>query len=129
MRRITVISLVLLFACTIGLAGCGEGDDAGSTSPKDKQARVEEPAGEQGGAEPGSTPLAEQPDASARVAQHLLVSEPAGDGWAVERLVEAACTAGKQGCPESEAVFLRRALAEPPPPADDARRVLLAYTL
>ena len=33
--------------------------------------------------------------ASARVAQHLLVSEPAGDGWAVERLVEAACTAGK----------------------------------
>src|SRR5215213_3970757 len=58
--------------------------------------------------------LAEQPGASARVAQHLLVSEPAGDGWAVERLVEAAHAAGKQGSPESEAVFLRRALAEPP---------------
>ena len=68
--------------------------------------------------------LAEQPGASARVAQHLLVSEPAGDGWAVERLVEAACTAGKQGCPESEAVFLRRALAEPPPPADRAALLL-----
>ena len=68
--------------------------------------------------------LAEQPGASARVAQHLLVSEPAGDGWAVERLVEAACTAEKQGCPDSEAVFLRRALAEPPPPADRAALLL-----
>jgi DNA-binding CsgD family transcriptional regulator len=62
--------------------------------------------------------LAEQPGASEHVAQHLLVSEPAGDGWVVERLVEAACAAGKQGAPESEAVFLRRALAEPPPPGD-----------
>ena len=68
--------------------------------------------------------LGEQPDASARVAQHLLVSEPAGDGWAVERLIEAACTAGKQGSPEAEAVFLRRALAEPPPPADRAALLL-----
>ena len=62
--------------------------------------------------------LAEQPGAAARVAQHLLASEPAGDRWAVERLVEAACTAGKQGCPDSEAVFLRRALAEPPAPGE-----------
>jgi DNA-binding CsgD family transcriptional regulator/tetratricopeptide (TPR) repeat protein len=68
--------------------------------------------------------LAEQSGASARVAQHLLVSEPAGDRWAVERLVEAACTAGKQGSPDSEAVFLRRALAEPPPPADRAALLL-----
>ena len=67
--------------------------------------------------------LAEEPGASARVAQHLLFSEPAGDGWAVERLVEAACTAGKHGSPDSEAVFLRRALAEPPPP--DERSALL----
>jgi DNA-binding CsgD family transcriptional regulator len=59
--------------------------------------------------------LAEQAGASARVAQHLLVTEPAADGWVVERLVEAARAAGKQGAPESEAVFLRRALAEPPP--------------
>ena len=62
--------------------------------------------------------LAEQPGANERVAKHLLVSEPAGDGWVVERLVEAACAAGKQGAPESEAVFLRRALAEPPPPGE-----------
>jgi DNA-binding CsgD family transcriptional regulator len=62
--------------------------------------------------------LAEQPDAQERVARHLLVSEPAGDGWVVEQLVEAACAAGKQGALESEAVFLRRALAEPPPPGD-----------
>jgi DNA-binding CsgD family transcriptional regulator/tetratricopeptide (TPR) repeat protein len=68
--------------------------------------------------------LAEQPGASARVAQHLLVSEPAGDGWAVERLVDAACTAGKQGSPEAEAVFLRRALAEPPPPGDRSALLL-----
>jgi DNA-binding CsgD family transcriptional regulator len=59
--------------------------------------------------------LAEQPGASARVAEHLLVSEPAADGWVVERLVEAARAAGRQGAPESQAVFLRRALAEPPP--------------
>src|SRR5215208_4437165 len=62
--------------------------------------------------------LAEQAGASARVAQHLLVSEPAADGWVVERLVEAADAAGKHGAPESVAVFLRRALAEPPPPGD-----------
>jgi DNA-binding CsgD family transcriptional regulator len=67
--------------------------------------------------------LAEQPGAHERVTKHLLASEPAGDGWVVERLVEAACTAGKQGAPESEAVFLRRALAEPPPP--DERSALL----
>jgi DNA-binding CsgD family transcriptional regulator len=62
--------------------------------------------------------LAEQPGANARVAEHLLVSEPAGDRWVVEWLVASACTAGKQGAPESEAVFLRRALTEPPPPGD-----------
>jgi DNA-binding CsgD family transcriptional regulator len=68
--------------------------------------------------------LADQAGASARVAEHLLVSEPAADGWVVERLVEAACAAGKHGAPESEAVFLRRALAEPPPP-DDRSALLL----
>ena len=59
--------------------------------------------------------LAEQPDADAHVAEHLLVTEPAGDPWVVERLAAAACAAGKQGAPECEAVFLRRVLAEPPP--------------
>src|SRR5207244_6502368 len=63
--------------------------------------------------------LAEQPGAHERVAQHLLVIEPAGDGWVVERLVAAACAAGKQGAPESEAVVLRRALAEPPPRSEE----------
>jgi len=62
--------------------------------------------------------LAEQAGAGARVAEHLLVSEPAGDRWVVERLVAAAFAAGKQGAPESEAVFLRRALAEPASPGD-----------
>jgi DNA-binding CsgD family transcriptional regulator len=68
--------------------------------------------------------FAEQAGASAHVAQHLLASEPAADGWVVERLVEAACAAGKQGAPESEAVFLRRALAEPPPPGDRSALLL-----
>ena len=68
--------------------------------------------------------LAEQPGRFACVAQHVLASEPAADGWVVERLVEAACVAGKQGAPESRAVFLRRALVEPPPP-DDRSALLL----
>jgi DNA-binding CsgD family transcriptional regulator len=68
--------------------------------------------------------LAEQPGASERVAQHLLASEPAGDGWVVEQLVEAACAAGKHGAPESEAVLLRRVLAEPPPPGDRSALLL-----
>jgi DNA-binding CsgD family transcriptional regulator len=62
--------------------------------------------------------LAEQPGSDAHVAEHLLASEPAGDGWVVERLVAAARAAGSHGAPESEAVFLRRALAEPPAQAD-----------
>jgi tetratricopeptide (TPR) repeat protein len=68
--------------------------------------------------------IAEQPGASERVAQHLLVSEPADDRWVVERLVEAACAAGKQGAPESEAAFLRRVLAEPPAPGDRSALLL-----
>jgi DNA-binding CsgD family transcriptional regulator len=67
--------------------------------------------------------LAEQPGAHERVARHLLVSEPAADDWVAERLIEAACAAGKQGAPESEAVLLRRALAEPAP--SDTRPGLL----
>jgi DNA-binding CsgD family transcriptional regulator len=62
--------------------------------------------------------LAEQPGANARVAEHLLVSEPAGDRWVVDRLVAAARAARQQGAPESEAVFLRRVLTEPPPPGE-----------
>ena len=62
--------------------------------------------------------LAERPGANERVAQHLLVSEPAADPWVVEQLTEAAAAARRRGAPESAAVFLRRVLEEPPPPAD-----------
>ncbi|HET9012456.1 MAG TPA: LuxR C-terminal-related transcriptional regulator, partial [Gemmatimonadaceae bacterium] len=62
--------------------------------------------------------LAGQPGSNERVANHLLASEPAGDDWVVERLVEAAREAGKRGAPEPKAVFLRRALAEPPAPGN-----------
>jgi DNA-binding CsgD family transcriptional regulator len=68
--------------------------------------------------------FAEQPGASARVAEHLLVSEPAADDWVVERLVEAARGAGKQGAPETQAVLLRRALAEPPAPGHQSPLLL-----
>jgi DNA-binding CsgD family transcriptional regulator/tetratricopeptide (TPR) repeat protein len=69
--------------------------------------------------------LAERADGeSERIARHLLATEPAGDGWVVERLVEAGRAAGKKGAPESEAVFLRRALAEPASPGDRAPMLL-----
>ena len=48
----------------------------------------------------------------------MLISEPAADSWVVARLVEAARVGERSGAPESAAVFLRRALAEPPPPVD-----------
>ena len=51
-------------------------------------------------------------------------ASPPPIGWVVERLVEAARAAGKQGAPESQAVFLRRALAEPPPPGDQSALLL-----
>jgi DNA-binding CsgD family transcriptional regulator/tetratricopeptide (TPR) repeat protein len=62
--------------------------------------------------------LAEQPGAKARVAEHLLMSEPTEDPWVVERLVAAARAAAEEGAPESQALFLRRALAESPAPGD-----------
>jgi DNA-binding CsgD family transcriptional regulator len=68
--------------------------------------------------------LAEQPGANERVANHLLISEPAADGWVVERLLEAARAAERNGAPESAALFLRRALAEPPPPGDQSGLLL-----
>jgi DNA-binding CsgD family transcriptional regulator len=68
--------------------------------------------------------LAEQPGATGRVANHLLISEPTADAWVVERLVEAAHAATRNGAPESAAVFLRRAIDEPPPPADQSGLLL-----
>jgi DNA-binding CsgD family transcriptional regulator len=58
--------------------------------------------------------LAEQPGSGERVAQHLLASEPAADPWSVDRLRAAARTAIRTAAPESAALYLRRALAEPP---------------
>jgi DNA-binding CsgD family transcriptional regulator len=69
--------------------------------------------------------LAEQPGSAERVAQHLLASEPAADAWSVERLRDAARTAIRTGAPESAALYLRRALAEPPR-RDQRSSILLA---
>ena len=48
------------------------------------------------------------------VGLHLVRSEPAGDPGTVGTLREAAARAGTRGAPAAAAVFLRRALAEPP---------------
>jgi DNA-binding CsgD family transcriptional regulator len=60
--------------------------------------------------------LAEIHESGARVAEHLLASAPAGDGWVVDQLSAAAREAAAAGAPESAAAYLRRALAEPPSP-------------
>ncbi len=60
-----------------------------------------------------------------RVAEHLLAVEPRGEPWISARLIEAAGEAAKTGAPESAAVYMRRALAEPPP-AGERAAVLLA---
>jgi DNA-binding CsgD family transcriptional regulator len=57
---------------------------------------------------------------SASVAEHLLAAAPAGDSWVVEQLTAAARAAAASGAPESAAVSLRRALAEPPSPEEAA---------
>ena len=62
--------------------------------------------------------LAEHPDTLERVSQHLLLTEPAADPWVVQTLGDAGRGAARNGAPESAAVFLRRALQEPPPPAE-----------
>jgi DNA-binding CsgD family transcriptional regulator len=49
-----------------------------------------------------------------RVAAHLLHTSPTGDGGRVTILRAAAASAAQRGAPESAAVFLRRALKEPP---------------
>jgi DNA-binding CsgD family transcriptional regulator len=78
---------------------------------------TELPSGERSKGHRGAAQLlAAQQGASELVAEHLLVSDPAHDAWVVERLVEAARTAARSGAPESAAVYLRRALREPPAP-------------
>ena len=62
--------------------------------------------------------LAEDHGPTERVAEHLLSTDPMGDAWAVSRLVAAARGAAHSGAPETAAVYLRRALQEPPAAAD-----------
>jgi tetratricopeptide (TPR) repeat protein len=59
--------------------------------------------------------LAERGREPDRVAAHLLLTEPRGDRWVVERLRAAARDAVARGAPEAAAGYVRRVLAEPPP--------------
>jgi DNA-binding CsgD family transcriptional regulator len=56
-----------------------------------------------------------------QVAAHLLRVRPAGDGWVLARLRQAAEAAMDTGAPQAAADLLDRALAEPPPPGQRAR--------
>jgi DNA-binding CsgD family transcriptional regulator len=55
-----------------------------------------------------------------QVAAHLLRVRPAGDGWVLARLREAARAAMDSGAPQAAARLLDRALAEPPLPQNRA---------
>jgi DNA-binding CsgD family transcriptional regulator len=68
--------------------------------------------------------LAAASPADSPAADHLLLSEPAGDPAAVAILRTAARRAGRAGRPRRAARYLRRALAEPPP-AGERTTVLL----
>lgn len=67
--------------------------------------------------------IAEEDAAAERVAAHLLVTEPSGDGWTVARLRAAARDAMAHGAPPAGIAYLQRAIAEPPE-ADELRSVL-----
>jgi DNA-binding CsgD family transcriptional regulator len=64
--------------------------------------------------------------AAGQVAAQVLVSEPVADSFAVEALRWAAAEAMAQGAPETAAIYLTRALVEPPP---EHRRVELLLGL
>ena len=55
-----------------------------------------------------------------QVAAHLVRVRPAGDGWVLARLREAARAAMDSGAPQAAASLLDRALAEPPSPGQRA---------
>ena len=59
-----------------------------------------------------------------RAAVQLLAAEPAADPWALDRLRTAAGRALIRGAPEAAVALLRRALAEPPAPAEWAATLL-----
>ena len=58
-----------------------------------------------------------------RIAAQLLRCQPTGDAWACDQLVAAARLASARGAGEAATKYLRRALAEPPPP--EARAAIL----
>lgn len=59
--------------------------------------------------------LAREAAAPERLAVHLLHTHPRSDRAVVETLRSAAAVAAERGAPETAAVYLRRALDEPPP--------------
>ncbi len=63
-----------------------------------------------------------------RVAAHLLASGPAGDGWVVQRLRDAADEALDRGAPEIAVSYARRALSEPPAGGERAELLLMLGT-
>jgi DNA-binding CsgD family transcriptional regulator/tetratricopeptide (TPR) repeat protein len=70
--------------------------------------------------------LADVGAAPDRIAIHLLASSPRGNADSVTILRRAAAGAGGRGAPDVAVAYLRRALAEPPPPD---LRPTLAYEL
>ena len=59
-----------------------------------------------------------------RIALHLLHTPPAGDAGVTIELRDAASLALRRGAPTAAVALLRRALAEPPPPAEVAELLL-----
>ena len=83
------------------------------------------PPGERALAHAEAAMLAERDGADAeRLALHLLRSEPGGDPRVAGRLRAAATAASGRGAPGAAADYLRRALDEPPDPADRPAMVL-----
>jgi DNA-binding CsgD family transcriptional regulator len=72
--------------------------------------------------------LVDRAGSLSRVAAHLLACGPAGDPWVVRRLRDAAGEALDRGAPGVAAGYLRRALAEPPHPAERSPLLLALGT-
>jgi DNA-binding CsgD family transcriptional regulator len=68
--------------------------------------------------------LAESHAPEEQIVEHLLASDPTGEAWIVERLVSVARAAARSGAPETAAVYLARALAEPPAPEQRSKLLL-----
>jgi DNA-binding CsgD family transcriptional regulator len=75
-----------------------------------------EPAGRSGLHREAARLLSEQSASAEEVASHLLAADPAGDPWVTETLRRAGREAAATGALDAAITYLRRALAEPPPP-------------